>query len=49
DATCLALTQSIEGRANLMTISDGVHPNKDGYSYMGKLVFDFMLTKRIVQ
>jgi sialate O-acetylesterase len=44
DANFLDLTKSFEGRS-----SDGVHPNKDGYSYMGKLVFDFMLTKRIVQ
>ena len=45
----LDLTKPFESRSNLMTTSDGVHPNKDGYSYMGKLVFDFMLKKGIVQ
>jgi acyl-CoA thioesterase-1 len=45
----LDLTKPFEGRSNLMTTSDGVHPNKDGYNYMAKLVFDFMVKKRIVQ
>ena len=43
-------TQKLALKAlDLMTTSDGVHPNKDGYNYMAKLVFDFMLKKRIVQ
>jgi lysophospholipase L1-like esterase len=45
----LDLTKPFEGRSDLMTVSDGVHPNKDGYNYMAKLVFDFMVKKRIVQ
>lgn len=45
----LDLTKSFEGRSNLMTVSDGVHPNKEGYSYMAKLVFEFMVKRRIVQ
>lgn len=45
----LDLTKPFEDQSNLMTVSDGVHPNKDGYSYMAKLVFDFMVRKRIVQ
>ena len=49
DAYFLDLTKSFEGRSNLMTISDGVHPNKEGYRYMAKLVFDFMVKKSIVQ
>ena len=49
DAYFLDLTKPFEGRSNLMTVSDGVHPNKDGYSYMAKLVFDFMVKKRILQ
>ena len=49
DAYFLDLTKSFEGRPNLMTISDGVHPNKEGYNYMAKLVFDFMVKKRIGQ
>ncbi len=49
DAYFLDLTKPFEGRSNLMTVSDGVHPNKDGYSYMAKLVFDFMVKKRIVK
>ena len=40
---------SFDCRSNLMTTSDGVHPNKDGYNYMAKLVFDFMVKKRIVK
>lgn len=49
NAYFLDLTKSFEGRSNLMTISDGVHPNKEGYNYMAKLVFDFMVKKRIGQ
>jgi lysophospholipase L1-like esterase len=32
-----------------MTASDGVHPNKDGYNYLAKLVFDFMVKKGLVK
>lgn len=49
DAFFLDLTKSFEGRSNFMTTSDGVHPNKEGYNYMAKLVFDFMLKKKILQ
>ncbi len=49
DAYFLDLTKLFEGRSNLMTTSDGVHPNKEGYNYMAKLVFGFMVKKRIVQ
>jgi lysophospholipase L1-like esterase len=44
----LDLTKPFEGKSNLMTVSDGVHPNKDGYHYMATLAFDFMVKKRIV-
>ncbi len=49
DAYFLDLTKLFEGRSNLMTTSDGVHPNKEGYNYIAKLVFGFMVKKRIVQ
>lgn len=44
----LDLTKPFKGRADLMTTSDGVHPNKDGYYYLATLVFDFMVKKGIV-
>jgi acyl-CoA thioesterase I len=44
----LDLTKPFKGRADLMTTSDGVHPNKDGYHYLATLVFDFMVKKGIV-
>jgi acyl-CoA thioesterase I len=44
----LDLTKPFKGRADLMTISDGVHPNKDGYYYLATLVFDFMVKKGVV-
>lgn len=44
----LDLTKPFKGRSNLMTASDGVHPNKDGYNYMAKLVFDCMVKKGVV-
>jgi lysophospholipase L1-like esterase len=44
----LDLTKPFEGRSDLMTASDGVHPNKDGYQYLAKLVFDFMVKKGVV-
>ena len=45
----LDLTKPFEGRSNLMTTSDGVHPNKDGYNYLAKLVFEFMVKKGLVK
>lgn len=44
----LDLTKPFKDRDDLMTTSDGVHPNKDGYSYLATLVFDFMVKKKIV-
>jgi lysophospholipase L1-like esterase len=44
----LDLTRPFKGKAGLMTTSDGVHPNKDGYYYLATLVFDFMVKKGIV-
>ncbi len=42
------LTKPFKGKVDLMTTSDGVHPNKDGYAYLATLVFDFMVRKGIV-
>jgi lysophospholipase L1-like esterase len=44
----LDLTKPFKGKAGLMTTSDGVHPNKDGYYYLATLVFDFMVKKGMV-
>lgn len=44
----LDLTKPFEGKANLMTLSDGVHPNRDGYQYLATLVFDYLVKNRIV-
>jgi lysophospholipase L1-like esterase len=44
----LDLTKPFEGKANLMTISDGVHPNRDGYHYLASLVFDHLIKNKIV-
>ena len=44
----LDLTKPFKGKTNLMTISDGVHPNKDGYEYLAKQVFNFMVKREIV-
>jgi acyl-CoA thioesterase I len=44
----LDLTKPFKGKTSLMTTSDGVHPNKDGYYYLATLVFDFMVKKEIV-
>jgi acyl-CoA thioesterase I len=44
----LDLTKPFRGKVDLMTISDGVHPNKDGYAYLATLVFDFIVKKGIV-
>lgn len=48
DAYFLDLTKPFKGRSDLMTVSDGVHPNKDGYNYLATMVFDFMVRKGIV-
>jgi lysophospholipase L1-like esterase len=44
----LDLTKPFKGKVDLMTTSDGVHPNNDGYAYLATLVFDFMVKKKIV-
>ena len=44
----LDLTKPFKGKTNLMTISDGVHPNKEGYQYLATVVFGFMVKKEIV-
>ena len=44
----LDLTRPFEGKANLMTVSDGVHPNRDGYQYLASLVFDHLVKNKIV-
>jgi acyl-CoA thioesterase I len=44
----LDLTKPFKGKSGLMTTSDGVHPNKDGYYYLATLVFDFIVKKGIV-
>lgn len=44
----LDLTKPFEGKANLMTINDGVHPNRDGYHHLASLVFDHLVKNKIV-
>lgn len=44
----LDLTKPFKGKANLMTKSDGVHPNLEGYHYLASLVFDYLVKNRIV-
>jgi lysophospholipase L1-like esterase len=44
----LDLTEPFKGRSDLMTIGDGVHPNKEGYEFLANHVFDFMVQKGIV-
>lgn len=44
----LDLTKPFESKANLMTISDGVHPNREGYHYLASLVFDHLVKNKIV-
>ena len=44
----LDLTSPFKGKANLMTIKDGVHPNKDGYQYLASLVYDYLVKRKIV-
>ena len=42
------LTKPFKGKADLMTKSDGVHPNRDGYHYLASLVFDHLVKNKIV-
>jgi acyl-CoA thioesterase I len=44
----LDLTSPFKGKTYLMTVKDGVHPNKDGYNYMATLIYDFLVKRRIV-
>lgn len=44
----LDLTKPFKGKTNLMTISDGVHPNKEGYHYLATLLCDFLIRKKMV-
>ena len=44
----LDLTNPFKGKANLMTKSDGVHPNADGYQYLASLVYKHLVKRKIV-
>jgi lysophospholipase L1-like esterase len=44
----LDLTNPFKGKANLMTKSDGVHPNADGYQYLASLVYKHLVKREIV-
>ena len=44
----LDLTKPFKGKPDLMTTTDGVHPNQDGYHYLATLVFNFMRKKKII-
>jgi lysophospholipase L1-like esterase len=44
----LDLTIPFKGKANLMTKSDGVHPNADGYQYLASLVYKHLVKRKIV-
>lgn len=44
----LDLTKPFKGKANLMTKSDGVHPNLEGYHYLASLVYDYLVKSKIV-
>jgi sialate O-acetylesterase len=48
DVYFLDLTTPFKGRADLMTKTDGVHPNQEGYHFLAKLVFDYLEEKKIV-
>jgi lysophospholipase L1-like esterase len=44
----LDLTKPFQDKANLMTVSDGVHPNRDGYRYLASLVFDYLVKNELI-
>ncbi|MDP3467323.1 MAG: GDSL-type esterase/lipase family protein [Daejeonella sp.] len=44
----LDLTRPFVGKAKLMTKSDGVHPNLEGYHYLASLVYDYLVKSKIV-
>ncbi len=44
----LDLTKPFKGKPDLMTTTDGVHPNQDGYHYLATLVFNCMRKKKII-
>jgi acyl-CoA thioesterase-1 len=44
----LDLTEAFKNKADLMSEGDGVHPSVDGYSYLGKKVFDYLQQQRLI-
>ena len=48
DTWFLDLTKPFRNKADLMTQADGVHPNQAGYQFLGTLVFDFLVKKKIL-
>jgi len=48
DVFFLDLTKPFKGKPELMTTTDGVHPNQDGYHYLATLVFDYLRKKKII-
>lgn len=48
DAYFLDLSKPFKGRADLMTATDGVHPNKAGYAFLASTVYRFLTRKQLV-
>jgi acyl-CoA thioesterase-1 len=44
----LDLTRAFKDKKSLMTNTDGVHPNQEGYRFLATLVYDFVVKKKIV-
>jgi len=44
----LDLTSPFKGKTNLMTKSDGVHPNQEGYQFLATLMFEFIVKRKIL-
>lgn len=45
----LDLTKPFKGRADLMTATDGVHPNKAGYAHLASVVHRFLSQRVLVR
>jgi lysophospholipase L1-like esterase len=44
----LDLTRAFKGKADFITEGDGVHPNVEGYRYLGSIVFDFLQQRKLI-
>jgi lysophospholipase L1-like esterase len=48
DAYFCDLTKAFRNKPELLTTTDGVHPNVEGYRYLAEVIFRFLVRQRVI-